>query len=166
MRRYNQIIGFATRDIAPGEHVHVHNLGRCGATSQRDYAFGADVQADTSWSIRPRPSMGIVRADGRVATRNYIGILSTVNCSATVVARDRRAVRPNAAEALADYPNVDGVVALTHGTGCGMDMTARAWTCCAARSPATRATQLRRRAHHRARLRGQPDRRALASPKA
>lgn len=124
VRRYNQIIGFATRDIRAGEHVHLHNLGigeQHGAF-ERDYAFCADVKP-TRYVERPATFDGIVRADGRVATRNYIGILSTVNCSATVARaiadRFRREVFP---EALADFPNVDGVVALTHGTGCGMDM--------------------------------------------
>lgn len=122
VRRYNQIIGFASKAIAPGEHVHTHNLdmGPNKGDFERDYAFGADV--------KPEPAkleasfMGIKRADGRVATRNYIGILSSVNCSATAA----RAIadhfsRQNHPAALANYPNVDGVVALTHGTGCGMD---------------------------------------------
>jgi altronate hydrolase len=124
VRRYDQIIGFATRDIRPGEHVHLHNLGigaEHGAFA-RDYAFCADVRL-TAYAPQPRSFRGIVRDDGRVATRNYIGILSTVNCSATVVRaiadQFRRDVIP---QALADFPEVDGVVALTHGTGCGMDM--------------------------------------------
>jgi altronate hydrolase len=124
VRRYNQIIGFATRDIRPGEHVHLHNLGigsEHGAFA-RDYAFCADAKP-TVHAATPRSFRGIVREDGRVATRNYIGVLSSVNCSATVVRaiadRFRRDVFP---QALAAYPNVDGVVALTHGTGCGMDM--------------------------------------------
>ncbi|MDR7379667.1 altronate hydrolase [Rhodoferax ferrireducens] len=122
VRRYNQIIGFASRAITPGEHVHTHNLnmGTDKGDFSRDYAFGADVKA-----AAPRQEatfMGIKRADGRVATRNYIGILSSVNCSATVAraiaAHFSRQTNP---AALADYPNIDGVVALTHGTGCGMD---------------------------------------------
>jgi len=124
VRRYNQIIGFATRDLRPGEHVHLHNMGigaEHGAFA-RDYAFCADAKP-TAYAPQPRTFRGIVRDDGRVATRNYIGILSSVNCSATVVRaiadQFRRDVFP---QALADYPNVDGVVALTHGTGCGMDM--------------------------------------------
>ena len=124
VRRYNQIIGFATRDIRPGEHVHLHNMG-IGAEQgafARDYAFCADAKP-TAYAAAPRTFRGIVRRDGRVATRNYIGILSSVNCSATVVRaiadRFRRDVYP---QALAPFPNVDGVVALTHGTGCGMDM--------------------------------------------
>ncbi len=124
VRRYNQIIGFASRDIRPGEHVHLHNMG-IGAEHgafERDYAFCADMKP-TAYAATPRTFRGIVREDGRVATRNYVGILSSVNCSATVVRaiadQFRRDVFP---QALADYPNVDGVVALTHGTGCGMDM--------------------------------------------
>jgi altronate hydrolase len=124
VRRYDQIIGFAKRDIQAGEHVHLHNLGigeQHGAF-ERDYAFCADVKP-TQYVAQPATFDGIVRADGRVATRNYIGILSTVNCSATVARaiadRFRRDVFP---QALAAFPNVDGVVALTHGTGCGMDM--------------------------------------------
>jgi altronate hydrolase len=124
VRRYNQIIGFATREIRPGEHVHLHNLGigvEHGAF-ERDYAFCADVQS-TPTVATPATFMGIVRSDGRVATRNYVAILSSVNCSATVARaiadRYRRDIFP---DALADFPNVDGVIALTHGTGCGMDM--------------------------------------------
>ncbi|MGH8799078.1 MAG: UxaA family hydrolase, partial [Casimicrobiaceae bacterium] len=81
VKRYNQIIGFAKRPVAPGEHVHLHNLAM--GDFARDYAIGADVKP-TAYVDPPATFMGIVRADGRVATRNYIGILSTVNCSATV----------------------------------------------------------------------------------
>src|SRR5512140_3785115 len=117
VRRYNQIIGFASRPIAPGEHVHTHNLAM--GDFERDYAFGADVRPDAP--RREATFMGIRRSDGRVATRNYIGILSSVNCSATAA----RAIadhfsRQGKPAALAAFPNVDGVVALTHGTGCGM----------------------------------------------
>ncbi len=119
VRRYNQIIGFASRDIAPGEHVHLNNLAM--GEFERDYAFGADVRP-TQYVDPAATFDGIVRADGpnrgRVATRNYIGILSTVNCSATVA---RGIAGHFTRERLAAYPNVDGVVALTHGTGCGMD---------------------------------------------
>ncbi len=122
VRRYNQIIGFASRPIAPGEHVHTHNLdmGPDKGGFARDYAFGADVKPEPA--SRAATFMGIARADGRVATRNYIGILSSVNCSATAARAiaDHFSRHTNPA-ALADFPNVDGVVALTHGTGCGMD---------------------------------------------
>ena len=120
VKRYNQIIGVAREDIARGQHVHVHNLGM--AEFAREHAFGADVHP-TAYVSEPASFMGIRRDDGRVATRNYIGILTSVNCSATVARaiadHFRRDVHP---EALADYPNVDGVVALTHGLGCGIDM--------------------------------------------
>ncbi|MGB4359393.1 MAG: altronate dehydratase family protein [Rhodoferax sp.] len=122
VRRYNQVIGFASKPIAAGEHVHTHNLdmGPNKGDFARDYDFGADVKPAPL--RREATFMGIKRADGRVATRNYIGVLSSVNCSATAA----RAIadhfsRQNNPAALADFPNVDGVVALTHGTGCGMD---------------------------------------------
>jgi altronate hydrolase len=119
VRRYNQIIGFASRDIVPGEHVHLHNLQM--GTFDRDYAFGADVKP-TQYVLPPATFMGIVRRDGvnegRIATRNYLGILSTVNCSATVA---RGIAGHFTRERLAAFPNVDGVIALTHGSGCGMD---------------------------------------------
>ncbi|HVZ45139.1 MAG TPA: altronate dehydratase family protein [Ramlibacter sp.] len=118
VRRYNQIIGFAARAIAAGEHVHTHNLAM--GEFERDYAFGADAKAEPP--KRDATFMGIRRADGRVATRNFIGILSSVNCSATVARAiaDHFSRRSNPA-ALQDFAQVDGVVALTHGTGCGMD---------------------------------------------
>jgi len=116
VKRYNQIIGFAKRPIGPGEHVHLHNLAM--GEFARDYAIGADVKP-TQFVEPAATFMGIVRPDGRVATRNYIGILSTVNCSATVAHGIADAFK---GEALAQFPNVDGDVALTHGSGCGMDV--------------------------------------------
>lgn len=111
--RYGQIIGFATSDIEPGAHVHTHNLAM--GTFERDYAFGADVEA-TPKAVTVDTFQGIVRADGRVATRNYIGVVSTVNCSATVAKLVvEHFSRPGA---LDQYPHVDGVVPITHGVGC------------------------------------------------
>jgi len=119
VRRYNQIIGFASRAIAPGDHVHLHNLAM--GAFDRDYAFGVDAKP-TDYVVPAATFEGIVRRDGpnagKVATRNYVGILSTVNCSATVA---RGIADHFTRERLAAYPNVDGVVALTHGSGCGMD---------------------------------------------
>lgn len=114
VRRYNQIIGFATRDITPGQHIHLHNLAM--HDFERDYAFCADV-IDTPVPDQQRTFQGIVRPDGTVATRNYIGVISSVNCSATVCRQIADAFR---GEALAAFPNVDGVVSITHKTGCGM----------------------------------------------
>jgi hypothetical protein len=82
---------------------------------QRDYAFSSLVK-NTEYVENPATFLGIVRADGRVATRNFIGILTSVNCSATVARMIARHFENN----LSQYPNVDGVVALTHKTGCGM----------------------------------------------
>ncbi len=119
VRRYNQIIGSATQAIAPGQHVHSHNLAY--SAFERVHEPGAGAQA-TAFVAQPATFEGIVRADGRVATRNYIGVLTSVNCSATaaraIADHFRRDIHP---EALAPYPNVDGVVALTHGMGCATD---------------------------------------------
>jgi len=119
VRRYNQIIGFATQPIAAGRHVHVHNLEV--QTFARDYAFCSDAKS-TAMVAEPATFEGIVRRGGinagKVATRNYIGVIATVNCSATVC----RAIADRfRGDALRDYPNVDGIVALTHTSGCGMD---------------------------------------------
>ena len=114
VKRYNQIIGFATRDIAPGDHVHTHNLAF--EMFERDYAVGVDLKP-TPVPAQSATFMGIVRADGRVATRNYIGVISTVNCSASVSKYVAAHFTP---ERLADFPNVDGVVPITHSSGCGM----------------------------------------------
>ena len=118
VRRYNQIIGFATADINPGDHVHSHNLGM--HSFERDYAFGLDVKP-TDFFAQQATFDGIVRKDGRIATRNYIGVISTVNCSATVT----RAVSDyfKRGDILAQFPNVDGIVPLTHSSGCGMGST-------------------------------------------
>jgi altronate hydrolase len=116
MRKYNQIIGFATAAIAPGDHVHTHNIAM--GDFARDYAFCADAKATQFVPEKDRATFeGILRADGRVATRNYLGVLTTVNCSATAA---RFIADQFRGSALAEFPNVDGVVALGHGTGCGM----------------------------------------------
>jgi altronate hydrolase len=119
VRRYGQIIGFAKRPIKPGEHVHVHNLAM--GDFDRDYAYGADAKPARPVASRAQ-FLGIRRPDGRVATRNYIGVLTSVNCSATaaraIADYFNREIHP---EALAGFPNVDGVVALTHGQGCAVD---------------------------------------------
>ena len=104
VRRYNQIIGTAKIAIAPGQHVHTHNLEF--SSFARDYAAGQGAQP-TQYVDTPATFDGIVRADGRIATRNYVGILTSVNCSATVARaiadHFRRDTNPMA---LARYPNV------------------------------------------------------------
>jgi len=117
--KYNVVVGFAAADIAPGSLVHGHNTEF--REFDRDYAHGADYRPVELLPQAERARFdGIVRDDGRVATRNFIGILSTVNCSATVV---RRIADWFTAERLAEYPNVDGVVGLAHSLGCGMEMS-------------------------------------------
>jgi altronate hydrolase len=115
--KYSQIIGFATGPIAAGEHVHTHNCAMRDV--ERDYAFGSDLRATAPVPEAERATFqGIRRADGRVATRNYVAVLTTVNCSASVARMIAEAFR---GDALAAFPNVDGVIALTHGAGCGAD---------------------------------------------
>jgi altronate hydrolase len=122
IRRYGQIIGFATEAIAPGDWVHTHNCAM--GDFSKDYAWGMDARPTAP--ILPQASFhGIRRADGRVATRNYIGIVTSVNCSAHVAELIADAFKRNPItghDPLAAWPNVDGVVALTHKTGCGMTM--------------------------------------------
>ncbi|MBY4896257.1 UxaA family hydrolase [Cupriavidus sp. AU9028] len=116
VRKYDAVIGVAERDIAAGDHVHSHNLRL--EDFARDPAFCADVQPIDYVPEEHRARFdGYVRPDGRVGTRNFIGILSTVNCSATVI---HHIAAHFTRERLAAYPNVDGVVAFAHGSGCGM----------------------------------------------
>ncbi len=113
IHKYGQIIGFASRDIQAGEHVHTHNVEMKGF--ERDYAIGSTAASQIEYEPEPATFQGIVRADGRVATRNYIGIVSTVNCSASV---SRFIADAFQGDALAEYPNIDGIVPICHGMGC------------------------------------------------
>jgi len=120
IRRYGQIIGFATAPILPGGHVHTQNCGM--GDFAKDYAYAQDARP-TAMANEQRTFLGIRRADGRVATRNYIGILTSVNCSAHVAGLIADVFKRNpftGHDPLAEFSNVDGVVALTHKTGCGM----------------------------------------------
>ncbi len=115
--KYDQVIGFATKEIAAGEHVHVHNCGM--GEFDRDYAFCQGARPTQMVPEGERATFqGYRRADGRAGTRNYIGILTSVNCSATVARYIAEAF--NRTGILDDYPNVDGVCAFVHSTGCGM----------------------------------------------
>jgi altronate hydrolase len=116
VRKYNQIIGFASEAIEPGQHVHTHNVEM--RDFARDYAFGADARPTAFVAPDQRASFdGFLRDNGKAGTRNFIGILSTVNCSATVC---HLIAETFPQDELAAFGNVDGLVALTHGTGCGM----------------------------------------------
>ena len=116
IRKYDQVIGFASKSITAGDHVHTENLQF--AHFIRAHDVGSDLRPT---SIRPEAQRatfrGFVREDGRIATRNYVGIVSTVNCSSTVV---RRIAAHFTADVLAAYPNVDGVVPIVHNSGCGL----------------------------------------------
>jgi len=116
VRKYDTVIGSAARDIEPGDYVHTHNVAL--VDFDRDPGFGLDVRpVDYLPPERRARFMGFVREDGRVGTRNFIGILSSVNCSATVIKRIAAHFTP---ERLAAFPNVDGVAAFAQTSGCGM----------------------------------------------
>jgi len=114
VRKYAQIIGYAAENIAPGDHVHTHNVDF--RNTDADYQFSTDMRPAPA-AERRDTFMGFRRAGGQVGTRNYIAVVTSVNCSATAARRIADAFGP---EELAAYPNVDGVVAFVHGTGCGM----------------------------------------------
>lgn len=120
VKRYGQIIGFASEPIKAGDHIHTHNLSM--GDFSRDYAFGEDT-IELPKAEKIDTFMGIKRADGRVATRNFIGILTSVNCSATVA----RAIEDHYKKhGLENYPNVDGVVALPQSFGCAIGFDSEA----------------------------------------
>ena len=115
IRRYGQIIGFATEPILPGSHVHSHNLA-VGAL-KHDYAFSEGVRPVSMVPEQDRRTFqGFHRPDGSVGTRNYVAVISSVNCSASV---SRYVADRFRGDALRDFPHVDGVIALTHKGGCG-----------------------------------------------
>ncbi len=112
--KYGQIIGFTTDEIVPGAWIHTHNL--TAGQFARDYASASEVPPDPQ-PLTGRTFQGYRRPNGQAGTRNYVAVISTVNCSASV--SKYVAARFNA-EALKSFPHVDGVVAFTHGGGCGM----------------------------------------------
>ena len=113
VRKYAQLIGYASTDIAAGDHVHTHNVEF--RNTDMAYEFSTDLRPVTPTS--GDTFMGYRRENGRVGTRNYIAIVTSVNCSATAARMIADHFTP---DVLADYPNVDGVAAFVHGTGCGM----------------------------------------------
>jgi arabinonate dehydratase len=115
--KFGQIIGFATAPIRPGEHIHTHN---CGVHEfERDYKFAEAAEPENVLPEDKRRTFeGFRRASGKVGTRNYIGVLTSVNCSASVARFIADAF--NRSDILADYPSIDGVVPFIQGSGCGM----------------------------------------------
>jgi altronate hydrolase len=116
VRKFGQIIGYATQDIPAGAHVHVHNCAM--GEHDQDYRIGVDYRPVQYRDPNEATFKGLVRGDGRVGTRNFIALCSTVNCSATVIRHI--ADRIERSGVLENYPHIDGVIALSHGTGCGM----------------------------------------------
>jgi len=115
VRKYGQIIGFAKTEIRPGEHVHTHNLA--AGSFARDYAICQDAKSLEQYPPeKMRQFQGYLRPDGRVGTRNYLAVISSVNCSASVCRYV--ADRFSAPEFTRQFPNVDGVVAINHKSGC------------------------------------------------
>jgi altronate hydrolase len=110
--KYGQAIGKATEDIPAGAHVHVHNL------AVSDLRLDAGVARYEPRAEPARTFQGFRRADGRAGVRNYVGVLTSVNCSATVARHIADAAERSGI--LDDYPNVDGVIPITHTSGCGM----------------------------------------------
>lgn len=113
VRRYGYVIGTATAFIPAGSWVHSHNLELGGSTVERLIEIVEPLQMVPSG----RTFMGYGRHNGRAGTRNLIAVISTVSCSAHVVSQIARAFTP---ERLAAFPNVDGVIAIAHFTGCSM----------------------------------------------
>ena len=132
------------------------------ATSPRTMRYGVDARP-TDYANTPATFDGIRRPDGRVATRNYIGILTSVNCSAHVAGLVADVFRRNpftGDDPLADYPNVDGVVALTHKTGCGMTESRAVARAASHAGGLCAAREFLARGRAGAGLRGEPDPRA------
>ncbi|MGI3901374.1 MAG: UxaA family hydrolase [Janthinobacterium lividum] len=123
VRKYGQVIGFATRDIEVGDHVHTENV----AMEEVDlrHEFCADADPTVLLPVEERATFqGYLRPDGKIGTRNYVALISSVNCSATVC----RAIADhfNRGGGLLGFENVDGVLALTHGGGCAINTDAGA----------------------------------------
>jgi altronate hydrolase len=118
IRKFGQIIGFAKSDIAPGDWVHEHNVEM--GEFARDYAFAQEAKTEDILPVEKQATFqGIRRANGKTGTRNYIGIMTSVNCSATVASFIAQEI--NKSGLLEDYPHIDGVVALTLDNGCVID---------------------------------------------
>ena len=122
--KYGQPIGTATSAIGVGEHVHTHNCASEVAAIEHSFCQGVKPTEylDQAQSLTFK---GYDRGNGRFGTRNFIGILTTVNCSATVASQVAAAL--NNDQIKAEFPNVDGVVALTHAGGCGMQAAGEAY---------------------------------------
>jgi altronate hydrolase len=124
VRKFGQIIGFASKDVMPGDWLHEHNVTMHDFA--RDYRFAEAAKNDEILPPELRATFeGYQRPNGKTGTRNYIGILTSVNCSASVAKFIAEVF--NRSDILANYPEVDGVVPFVHGTGCGMAAYGEGW---------------------------------------
>jgi altronate hydrolase len=118
VKKYGEAVGTATQDIEPGDHVHSHNLAFANVEPPTEFRISSSASAiEPRHDVVRRTFQGYRRSNGRVGTRNYVGIVTSVNCSATVAKMIADQFR---GDAMQEWPHVDGVVALTHGLGCGM----------------------------------------------
>jgi len=115
IRKYGQVIGYAVQEIPAGSWVHTHNIDP--GEIALDYRIASDIP-ETDFLTEVPTFQGYRRPHGRVGTRNYLAIVSTVNCSATSARRVADQIGP---ELLAKYPHVDGVIPLTHKGGCAFE---------------------------------------------
>ena len=117
IRKFGQVIGFATEIISTGDHVHTHNV--TARDFQRRYEMGSDIpNVEYVAENQRRTFQGFTRPDGKVGTRNYVAIISSVNCSASV--SKHVAERFKSPDFAKQFPHVDGVAAFSHQLGCGI----------------------------------------------
>lgn len=116
VRRYGAPIGRSTMAIQPGDWVHSHNLQAISVSAS---PARISTNGPSPWPQRDnRHFMGYARGKGQYGTRNYIAVISNVNCSASVC---RYVARHFDESVLAAFPNVDGVVAFSHHGGCAVE---------------------------------------------
>ncbi len=120
VRRYDVTIGHALQDIPAGSWVHERLLRMPAARGLDDLPLATAPR-------QPLPPLegytfeGYRNPDGSVGTRNILAITQTVQCVAGVTGYALQRIK---SELLPKYPNVDDVVALEHGYGCGVAIDA------------------------------------------
>ena len=118
--RYGIPIGYALKDIPAGSWVHERLLKMPEARELTNLPIST-VKSAPQPALEGHTFEGFRNADGSVGTRNILAITQTVQCVAGVT---DFAVQRIKAELLPKFPNVDDVVALEHGYGCGVAIDA------------------------------------------
>lgn len=122
VHKYGQVIGSTTAPVIAGEHIHLHNLsGDPAFPVLADSVFTAAEALESRTASRRTDLQcfdGIIRPDGRVATRNYIAVIPMVNCASSVARMIAEKARLEGLVAASS--GLDGIIALTHASGCGM----------------------------------------------